>query len=204
MKFQFTCPFISKEELWNRAEDVRTTYLQDNNLPIDSELICERAGLIIDPKDLPVLFDSCIIISRNMLYIQLKRYMDDRFENHLRLTFAHELGHFILHRPLLEELDMQTIDDYIGFFDTEKDETYSRFEYQADEFAGRLLVPTGQLQKRLEELINTLQPDQRSLVASNMECFKDITSEKICREFGVSKAVIAIRLEREGLWPPRL
>ncbi|HUT98207.1 MAG TPA: ImmA/IrrE family metallo-endopeptidase [bacterium] len=204
MSFQFMCPFIRKEELWGRAEDIRTTYLVDYKLPIDSELICEKAGLDVVPTAMPNVFDCCIIVSRNELCVSLNRYLDDRNENRLRFTFAHELGHFILHRSILEELSLQTIDDYLEFLDAEQDEAYLRFEFQANEFAGRLLVPRDLLQERFEKLISSIPSDQRAFVADNLDYLKTVASEKICVEFGVSPRVIAIRLEREGLWPPRL
>jgi Zn-dependent peptidase ImmA (M78 family) len=204
MSFQFICPFIRKEELWERAEEIRNNFLKDYKLPIDSELICEKAGLDVVPTAMPEVFDCCIIVNKNELCVNLNRYWDNRNENRLRFTFAHELGHFVLHRSILEDLSLQTIDDYLEFLDAEKDEAYSRFEFQAHEFAGRLLVPRNPLQERLEKLISSVPADQRPFVALNLDYFKDVASEKMCGEFGVSRRVIAIRLEREGLWPPRL
>ncbi|MCX7022441.1 MAG: ImmA/IrrE family metallo-endopeptidase [bacterium] len=205
MSFQIICPFIRKEELWERAEHIRTTYRENESLPIDSDLICEKSGMHIVPTtDMPEIFDCCIILNRNELCVNWKRYMDDRNENRLRFTFAHELGHFVLHRSILEELSLQTIDDYLEFLDAEQDEAYLRFEFQANEFAGRLLVPRDLLKERLDKLISSIPSDQRPLVADNIEYFKELASKKICGEFGVSPMVIAIRLEREGLWPPRL
>jgi Zn-dependent peptidase ImmA (M78 family) len=204
MSFQFTCPFIRKEELWERAEQIRKQFLEDDKLPKDGELICEKAGLDVVPTAMPNVFDCCIIVSRNELYVNLNRYLDDRNENRLRFTFAHELGHFVLHRSILEELSLQTIDDYMEFLDAEKDEAYSRYEFQAHEFAGRLVVPRDILRERFDKLISSVPADQRPVVTRNLDYSKELVSKKICGDFGVSWIVIAIRLEREGLWPPRL
>ncbi len=61
-------------------------------------------------------------------------------QKRLRFTFAHELGHYVLHR---EESAKRKFNDFNAFFRWMPDDSPARYrlEQEANEFAGRLLVP---------------------------------------------------------------
>ena len=48
-------------------------------------------------------------------YVNNDYYIDDRYYPRVRFSFAHELGHLILHKTTIENLDFDSVDDYISF-----------------------------------------------------------------------------------------
>lgn len=73
--------------------------------------------------------------------------------NRQRFTFAHELGHYYLHRGK-DNVDV-TFEDEVFY----RIENSSSIEYAANEFASRLLIP----QERLAEKINEGMTDLNDL-----------------------------------------
>jgi len=72
-------------------------------------------------------------------------------------------------------------------------------EQEANEFAGRLLVP----EPRLNVAFDEYAPDAEKLVPNFMQSgsLRDKFSEKVAPRFGVNSQVIAIRLDRDAIWP---
>jgi Zn-dependent peptidase ImmA (M78 family) len=72
-------------------------------------------------------------------------------------------------------------------------------EQEANEFAGRLLVPD----TRLASLFEEFAPQLEKLIPNFMSSgpVRDKFAEKVAPKFGVNSQVIAIRLDRDGIWP---
>lgn len=98
-----------------------------------------------------------------------------------RFTIAHELGHFLLHRHLIDDRISDT-----RAYRTSQSDAYrgaaigSKQETEANRFAANLLMPTS--------LINRLMADKRP---------NDPLT--LARELGVSRAALKIKLESMGL-----
>lgn len=71
-------------------------------------------------------------------------------------------------------------------------------EQEANEFAGRLLVPLN----RIQEMYDLFAPKARSLVANfeRNEQLRTQFAEKIAPKFGVNAQVVTTRLDRDGIW----
>jgi Zn-dependent peptidase ImmA (M78 family) len=83
------------------------------------------------------------------------------------------------------------------------DAEYGHFEYQANEFAGRFLVPRDDLATEVENSLKILeQSGLLHLVSQNPDAVLSRISPTLCKPFGVSAQVIEIRVQRENLWPP--
>ena len=80
---------------------------------------------------------------------------------------------------------------------------YRSFEWQANEFAGRLLVPYPELEAEVKKVSKILK--KKNLI-SFLEVDPDAVlsgiSPTLCKPFGVSTDVIEKRVKRERLWPP--
>lgn len=79
------------------------------------------------------------------------------------------------------------------------------FEWQADEFAGRLLVPYGALKSevaKLDEIIDK-EAELRDYLSRDQDAVLSRVAPSLRRKFGLSEAVIETRVRREGLWPLR-
>jgi Zn-dependent peptidase ImmA (M78 family) len=199
--------FLRNEDIWARAEEVRRDYWPDNSLPVESDLIVEQIGLQVVPTPLPVKFDAFLALNAREIYIDLGTYRDERYENRLRFSFAHELGHYILHRELMSAIDVTTVDEYQRLWEGIHEDDYRSCEYQANEFAGRLLVPVEELRQELKVQIRNLSEPLtriRELIDTFPDDIRLRLSSRINRKFGVSSEVIAKRLLRERIWPPEL
>ncbi len=125
--------------------------------------------------------------------------MEDRFQNRTRFSLAHEIGHFVLHKKIYNQLHKQlpnlSIMECREFILNMSD--YNNFEWQAHEFAGRLLVPRQQL---IEE-IRKIQEKVKRLSVTGVDPGEILsrTSPALRRVFGVSDQVIEKRVEREDL-----
>ncbi|HEX2694706.1 MAG TPA: ImmA/IrrE family metallo-endopeptidase, partial [Acidobacteriota bacterium] len=125
-------------------------------------------------------------------------YTDERQENRLRFTFAHELGHLVLHKEQIQQCDFRTLEDWVYFRQdfTKYDLTW--FEQHAYEFAGRLLVPKHALETRISTLSAEIEK-YRKMGGSEEERLIDAIARIICADFRVSADCIAKRIRIEKL-----
>lgn len=153
-----------------------------SELDIDAYLRADLTGIIVDY--------NC--------------YMNEKFINRLRFSFAHELAHLFLHKEIYASFSIKDVSAWKKFMVNIPDREYGFFEYQANEFAGRVLVPR---EKLIAELKNCLQSVKElgllDFVATDPGAVLSRISPALCKPFGVSDQVIERRVEREGLWPPK-
>jgi Zn-dependent peptidase ImmA (M78 family) len=129
--------------------------------------------------------------------------MQEKFASRLRFSFAHELGHYFLHRGTYTVLDIQTPQKWKEFILNVPDEEYRNFEWQANEFAGRFLVPRPRLEievGKVTEII--LNKGWKKYLEKDPDVILSRVSTSISKPFGVSSETIETRVRREGLWPP--
>ena len=132
-------------------------------------------------------------------------YMNDKFANRMRFSFAHELGHFFLHKDLYTKLGIDSPEDWKDFILNVPENEYRSFEWQANEFAGRLFVPYPELETEMEKVGEILK--ESNLIAflkMDPDAVLSRVSPMLCQPFGVSTEVIEKRVKREGLWPPKV
>lgn len=203
----FKCRWLDRKIIWSIADDVRKKYWNETTIPVDAEKIVEsRLGLTIQPEHYirrETDMDAYLLMDRTGIVVDHDMFMDDRYLNRLRFSFAHELGHYFLHEYVYNDIKFQSIDEWKEFLINVSDFDYGNFEWQANEFAGRLLVPREELIKEIEtikiyikenNLSDYLETEPKAVLAS--------ISTTISKKFGVSDAVIETRAEREMLWPP--
>ena len=116
--------------------------------------------------------------------------IENDFEPRRRFTIAHELGHLIKH-----------IDPEIGikeFMDTEKtlnrkESYWDSKEYEANNFAARLLMPASLLKKHGNIIISEYKQE-----TGKKGIPVDIFIEKMAKLFNVSKPAMRYRLKNIG------
>lgn len=205
----FKCPYIDKRDIWKTAEEFRTNFWPQRELPIDIEGIIEkRLKLNIEPEHgLLEEFDVDAYLKRDLtgIVVDYKCYMDERFTNRLRFSLAHELGHLILHKDLYTQFPIDSLKEWKSFILNLPDREYGFIEYQANEFAGRVLVPKELLTSEVDKCIDQLEEaGLLEYLATNPEAILSSISPSLCKPFGVSDKVIEIRVGREELWPPAI
>jgi Zn-dependent peptidase ImmA (M78 family) len=186
----------------NKAEEFRKKYVKlPDKIPVPIIEIVELQ-LRIAPVPIPNLLksidvDGFLSNDLNFIYIDQDIYFDERFVNRLRFTFAHEVGHYVLHKEEIQQCMFRTEEEWLRFREDMLEDELFQFEQQAYEFAGRLLVPLN----RLNEEINNLKDkiDQfRSFYKDNYdELLKESISRMVCGKFGVSEGVILRRIRNE-------
>jgi hypothetical protein len=206
---EFKCKWIEPASLCNIADDARIKYWPEANLPVNAEGIVEfRLRLDIEPiKNLLSTIDIDAYLKRDLsgIVVDYDCYMNDKFANRMRFSFAHELGHFFLHKELYTKFGISSPEDWKDFILNVPENEYRNFEWQANEFAGRLLVPYPELETEMEKVGEILK--ESNLIAflkMDPDAVLSRVSPMLCKPFGVSTEVIEKRVKREGLWPPKI
>lgn len=206
---RFKCPYISRDEIWQAAENFRGKYWPESDLPVDIEKIVEkRLRLSIEPERgllSEIDIDAYLRIDLTGIVVDYDCYMNEKYMNRLRFSFAHELGHFFLHKDTYSTFSIDDPSAWKDFMLNIPDREYGFFEYQANEFAGRTLVPCDRLVAELEVCLQKVKEvGMLDLVATDPSAVLSRISSTLCRPFGVSYKVIERRVEREELWPPKI
>lgn len=198
-------PFIDRPQIWREADAFRDRYWPSEEIPVDVLAIVEfELGLEIRPvsrmreeEDI----DALLLGNWRTLMVDLRHYMDDRYLILLRFSVAHELGHYVLHKSIFDQMPRGSIDEWVRFTLELPDKEYSFLEYHAYEFAGRLLVSPAALASEFEAVM--AQVERSGLKRSELrdESHLGYLVKPIAAKFGVSSEVIERRLTKEGLWP---
>ena len=108
----------------------------------------------------------------------------------LRFTVAHEIGHFMLHSDFFSKLDFRTMQEWAEVY--LKIDGHTKLEEQANEFAGRFLVPREHLELMIteekERIVNRTGVDLQRILAT-----------RIAKKMLVSSVVVDIRFRVEKL-----
>lgn len=196
-------PRLSWPQVREQAEEFRVRYVEPPDLvPVPIIEIVEL-GLRISPIPVFRLLEEIDIdgfLTRDLGSICIDKdvYENPRKENRLRFTFAHEIGHLVLHKKEIQLCRFRTPSAWIRFRDDFEEDDLYWFEQQAYEFAGRLLVPRQKLIEEIERLTPKIE-DFRLRGGSESEQIVQAISRSICKTFAVSADVIARRIKSEKL-----
>ena len=170
------------------------------------KIIEKRLNLHIEPKDdlhSELDIDAYLRIDLTGIIVDHDCYMNEKFVNRLRFSLAHEIGHFFLHKDIYALFAIKDPAEWKEFMENIPDREYSFFEYQANEFAGRALVPRDRLVSEIEICLQKVQETGlNDYLRKDPDAVLSGISATLCKPFGVSDQVIERRVEREGLWPP--
>lgn len=205
--YEFECKWIDKNELWKTADEVRSRYWPEGILPVDAEKIVElRLKLDIEPKHnlfSTVDMDAYLKTDLTGIVVDHDFYMNEKFANRMRFSFAHELGHYFLHKGYYSRINFVSVTDWKSFIINIPENEYRNFEWQANEFAGRLLVPHAELVAEVEKVFGIIRVNNLvGFLENDSDAVLSRVSPTLCKAFGVSTDVIEKRVKREGLWPP--
>lgn len=140
-------PYLNKEVIISKAEEILEECWR-HEYPVDIEAICDDLKIAIVPVvDLSKMFhiDAYISSDFQTIYVDNKEF--EKESPRYRFSVAHEVGHFVLHRRYYP----------CGVNSSEKWVEYSHSiindyaEFQANYFAGNLLVPEYELIEKLND-----------------------------------------------------
>jgi hypothetical protein len=185
-------PCLFGPEIKNKADLFRKK-IWNNSIPIDMEDIIELKLRmeIIPTKSLQTRFGIDALITSNWqsVYIDYDRYVDERYQNRLRFSLAHEIGHFVLHKEIYSGLSIKNLEDFYRFFRDIPQKQYEYFEVQSNKFANYFLVPRERLFAERDKLVesNNLETIDRNTLNSYL-------AVPLSKKFGVSEQVVEIAL----------
>jgi Zn-dependent peptidase ImmA (M78 family) len=117
-----------------------------------------------------------------------------------RFTLAHELAHRILHQLLLRAAQYGSIDEYYEFQTSIPEEDYMWYEYQANSFAGLVLVPPEPLRRYLQQGVALAWDEQGIRIDTTVDAHREYLAEWVGRRFEVSGEVILRRCRFDSHW----
>lgn len=197
---KFKAPRLQQEEVWDRAERIRKEHWPSGQVPVDVEIILYKIGLKLEPiSSLKSDIDVDALLSGDLtrIIVDAEEYMDDRMQNRMRFSIAHELGHFVLHKKLYENIKITSVEKWISFVKSIPEFQYGYIEQQAYEFAGRLLVPLDRLKQEVKQAIIKAKAAGFIDWEHSGDVAREYMARSICRIFGVSSLVIEKRIIRE-------
>ncbi len=204
-------PFLPKATLIARA----ATFLRENGLteiPVNIEFVAEQkyGASIVPFSGLLREYGTDAFSASDFSTIYVDEFVYYQRPTRLRFTVAHELGHRILHTEYLKSLVFATVDEWVNALDGIDHDDYRRMEFQADTFAGLVLVPQPHLETGFAEQLQLLMPQIEEAKAAGLkrEDYLDnvvyAISDALLPQFDVSLKVLEIRLansELAGLIP---
>lgn len=197
------------EHVWSKIEELRAAFdlLQADRTPIDVFTFLE-VDLGLDPipfDDLVAKYrvEAAIKADFSGICPDAEQYelMEKGPEwklNRLRFTVAHELAHSFLHRDLPQASHFASLPDFAKWTASHGGRKYTA-EQEANEFAGRLLVPANRLGTMFDEFADEAERLMPNFMDNGQ--LRDKFAERVAPRFGVNAQVVAIRLDRDGVWP---
>ncbi len=169
-------PFIAKEKIEEEASHLRTEAYKELNLildgPINIESIMEcYLGLSVDYAPLEPEVLGALYVAEKQVEINESILPDNDKRNTgiFNFTLAHEVGHYILHAPLLAANSQNVI--------CRKKDEYLTIEWQANFFASSLLMPREPFIKAFDENYpDSIYRDAERLI---VKCYAD---KKYCQK----------------------
>lgn len=139
----FRVPFLTKAEIFKKSELFRAKYW-DDTIPVDIEIIIDvklKINIVPKPELLKLNgIDAYITSDWRHLVVDNELYNADN--NRLRFSYAHEIGHFILHKNLYEQFGIKNSEDIRKFYNELPGDQHHYIEARAHIFANYLLINT--------------------------------------------------------------
>ena len=192
-----TAPFKDHEDIKKAAQHFLKVYHPQNNYPVPIEEIIEF-GLNINIIPMPGLhdvLDTDGFLSSNLKDISVDEYIFLHRAGRYRFTLAHEIAHFTLHKNLYRQNNFTKIIEWKKFIEDFPEKQYHWFEWQANEFAGLVLVSPALLRERFTYQLKKI----KSLNVKECDVIIEWVIELLTRDFEVSSEVIRIRLTKDSL-----
>ena len=195
MKKKFKAPFILPSKIKEQVSFFREKHCS-NKIPVEIEKIIEqklKIEIIPVPNLKKLCFvDAFITSDWKKIVVDNDKYMDERYYNRLRFSYAHEIGHAILHKDLYASLGINDFPDFYDFIDKIDQDEYRFIESHANSFAAHLLIPDERLLKEKEKLLfnKNIPP------GIDNDTLNNVLAGILCEKFGVSAEALENALKR--------
>lgn len=196
--------YRTDDQIRESALDFLRTYHPDDTLPVPIESIIEfDLGLDIFPfPDLQKNYGLVGALSQDFTLIYVDDYVFKNRMNLYRFTLAHEAGHYVMHRPDIENGEINTVDDWVNYV-KEIASIGGWFETEAHIFASHTLIPAHHLEteftRTLPEIELMVQTARENGIKrpTYLEAAIDAMAVRLSRVFQVSESAAKVRLSRD-------
>jgi Zn-dependent peptidase ImmA (M78 family) len=146
-------------------------------------------------------FQIDALISADLTEIVVdQRVYEQKPPNRFRFSLAHEFAHLILHAEVYRSLVFKTPEQWKAVMLGLAANDYNWLEWQANTFAGLLLVPPAHLRQQSNDIQAKMRSGQ--LDPSRLdEQGIDRVIRMLAQRLAVSRAVIERRLQKDEIWP---
>lgn len=194
--FRYHGHILRYVDIVKKAEGFLKNFRSDSKIPIPIEEIAETdLGVYIVPET--GLWSEYEIagwssLDQSTIYIDTDIYM--KHEQWARFTIAHEIGHFQLHHSLIPADEIKNREDWKRLVLEQQDDEVD-FEWQADAFAGCILMPTSHLVSEVEDNLKKAKPlFERNGLSWDENTAIENMAPAIARIFNVSQPAASTRL----------
>ncbi len=206
-------PYLSNDRLRSEAEAFLEQTHPSKSIPVPIESMVERLGVDIVPvPNLQRSFDLEGCTSADMTCIYVDQRVAESRESRFRFTLAHEIGHVRLHPQIFECLRRaaSTAHQWQGFIRDVPDMLYRSMEWQANMFAGLVLVSPKHLKREYDRAAPEVRKMMRAAALKSIprgqivDMAWDELVTRLAPPFLVSEEVIRRRLAFDGFKPEGL
>jgi hypothetical protein len=196
-------PVLSYDDVRDHAVQFLDEFHKDLSIPTPIEEIVEfDFGMEVIP--IPGLRDELGVdafLSSDLTSISVDEDVMMHVEVRYRFSLAHELGHHWIHDALYQSVAIESVSDWRNVLEEIGDQ-YFFFEFQANSFAGLVLVPPAALKARFTRRLEEAKLKGLKHGDILRHPLRQRLIEGLAGEFEVSEQTMTIRLEKDGLLPP--
>jgi len=197
---------LSLDDIRKEAADFLDQYHSEGTIPVPIEEIVEF-DFELELVPVPGIKDELAVdafLTSDLLSIYIDEFVLQHVPVRYRFSLAHELAHYWLHQDLYLATSIRSVADYRRVQASIGTEEYRWLEWQANAFAGLVLVPEPALKDEFSRAVKLAH--DAGLTRKQIESFpaRQRIAQVIAGMFAVSEQVAAIRLEKDGHLPPLL
>lgn len=195
---------LSYHDLRKLADEFLDEFHEERSLPVPIEEIVEF-DFEIELVPLEGILDDLEVdafLTSDLKSIYVDAFVMEHRRRRLRFSLAHELAHHELHRPLYEGARIASVSDWRRVQDAISEDDYAWFEFQANSFAGLVLVPPRELKAQSAAAVKAARQAGLSEATLSSDAGQAHVARWLADQFDVSEQVIEKRMEKDGLWVP--
>jgi hypothetical protein len=197
--------WLKYDEIRGMANEFRRRHQVDEEV-CDIERVVEFGlGLHIIPRPgLRHLWGIDGYLTSDMTAIVVDDKCLQFYEATLRYTLAHEVAHLELHADLWQGLRYDTPEQFIEVITSVmSDDQYKGVEWQANAFAGLVLLPGERLRPVFQQAAETIYQATSSVEVKDNQTKFDVCLDVLCQDVGehfvVHPVVVGVRADYDGL-----
>ena len=147
--------YLSYSELDAIADKFLTEHWNPNKIPVDIALIADRDfRLHIFPTDGLRSIGEDSFLASDFTAIYVDRYIYDNVVVRFNFSVCHEVCHYLLHADIIGSYKYDSVDEYKSVYFGLDDGLRARMNWQADQLAGRILIPKAAIMDDLTDWIS--------------------------------------------------